>query len=320
MKAQLSQNKTSFFAIAGMLACVVALSVSATGCGDDESDTDEDAVSEVDGGDDPTTSPGGSSGGATDNANTSGDPTGSVDSDASVDESDGGTEESGEEDDSETDDDEDDSESNDDEDDSESDDGDDDSASDDNADDSETDEDEGDSDSDGDDGSADDNVQCTPDDLSQCSTTNITGGLFPMEVCCTEDGLCGASFTIGGNFTTECVAVQFQDPLISEDCEQCARTNCESEVSDCNDNAACATLSDCLLACTGLSECASCLIDNAQGLAAYSALAVCAIDECGETCTDRFYEILPPELGGSLIDIIEGIAGGNFPGGFQGGN
>jgi hypothetical protein len=159
---------------------------------------------------------------------------------------------------------------------------------------------------------ASDRVECTPDDLSECDDINITGGLVPMEACCTEDGFCGRNFTLPDGFNTGCLTGEFVDSPIVPECEDCARSSCQQEVSACHNDSDCTTISDCLLSCTDVMSCAECVMNNSAGLTNYGSLALCAVSEC-DVCVEQFGRLLPPEL----VDAIQnaGIAGGGMPGG-----
>jgi hypothetical protein len=133
-----------------------------------------------------------------------------------------------------------------------------------------------------------------------------------MEVCCTEDGFCGRSFTLPDGFNTGCVTAQFVDAPIVPECEDCARSSCQQEFSDCGSDLACTALNDCLTSCTDVLACAGCVIDGADGLTNYGSLALCAVSEC-VICVEQFGRLLPPEL----LDAIQNVdlGGGGLPGG-----
>lgn len=165
---------------------------------------------------------------------------------------------------------------------------------------------------------ANDRTQCTPGDLSECSDINITGGLLPMDVCCTENGFCGGAFTLPDGSTTGCVTDQFVNPPIIPECEACASSSCQGEFSACENDLTCATLNDCLTNCIDLMTCAECVVDNAAGLMNYGTLAVCAVGAC-PICVEQFGRLLPAEI----VDAIQnanigggGMPGGGMPGGF----
>jgi hypothetical protein len=161
-------------------------------------------------------------------------------------------------------------------------------------------------------GGAGDRAECTPDDLSECDDINITGGLVPMEVCCTDDGFCGRNFTLPDGTTTGCLTDQFVNPPIIPECEACASSSCQEEVSSCDNDPDCAALSDCLMSCTDVMTCAECVMNNTAGLMNYGPLALCAVSECA-ICVEQFGRLLPPEL----VDAIQNanIGAGGMPGG-----
>ncbi len=147
--------------------------------------------------------------------------------------------------------------------------------------------------------------ECTQSDLGNC--TDQTGGLATA-LCCTPEGLCGYIFDLGAGQPSQCVTDQLPGPVVTQECEQCARTNCPSDVAACEADADCQSLSDCLMACTDLMSCAICgLTYQNAAMGSYGALATCALNAC-PSCSEVFQ--LLPGMGGA-----GGAGGGGGAGG-----